>query len=464
MIMPTEVRASGGSPVRWSSSFSLYLSAAGAAVGLGSIWRFPYLAGANGGSAFIVVFVLACTFIAIPFLVAELALGRNSQRSPPEAVGEVARRHGLSTRWNAIGIMGSLSAFLIFTYYTVIAGWVLAYTWKCATGQLSQAGPRGVTHLWSQFLANPIEIGLWHLGFLFITAFICARGVNRGIEVANKIRAPALLALLCILVGYSLTTGDVSRGLSFAFRPDFTALNGHVILAAFGQAFFATGVGQAMIMAYGAYAAPGTSLFKTAVIVSASILLVSLLSTLMIFPMVFHYGMDPAQGSQLVFEVLPRVFSEMPGGRLVGTLFFLLLTLAALTPSIGVLEPTVAWLVQRFDVERSKAVWLSTVVAWLLGIGSVLSFNLWAGWHPLGFLPGFSAKTYFDVLDYVTANLLGPIGALLTSFFLGWRVTDVLAETELAETNPMARRTCIWALRYLCPIALLAVFSSVVIT
>ncbi len=463
MANPTEAHASAGSPVRWSSSFTLYLSSAGAAVGLGSIWRFPYLAGTNGGCAFIVVFVLACTFIAIPFLVAELALGRNSQRSPPEAAGEVARRHGLSTRWNAIGIMGSFSAFLIFTYYTVIAGWVLAYTWKCATGLLSQAGPQEVPRLWSRFLASPFEVGCWHLAFLLIVAFICARGVKRGIEIANKIRAPALLALLCILVGYSLKTGDVSRGLSFAFRPDFTAVNGRVILAAVGQAFFATGVGQGMIMAYGAYAAPGMSLFRTAVIVSASILLVSLLATLMIFPMVFHYGMDPAQGSQLVFEVLPRVFAEMPGGRLVGSLFFLLLTLAALIPATGVLEPAVAWLVQRFEVARGKAVWLCTATAWVLGIGSVLSFNLWAGWHPLGFLPGFAAKTYFDVLDYVTANFLGPIGALLTSLLLGWRITDVLAATELAETNPIARRTCIWALRYLCPIALFAVFATAVI-
>jgi NSS family neurotransmitter:Na+ symporter len=299
---------------------------------------------------------------------------------------------------------------------------------------------------------------------MLIVAFICARGVRGGIEIANKIRAPALLALLCILAGYSLATGDVSRGLTFAFRPDFSALNGQVILAAVGQAFFATGVGQGMIMAYGAYASPGMSLLRTSIIITASILLVSLLATLMIFPMVFHYGMNPAQGSQLVFEVLPRVFAEMPGGRLVGSLFFLLLTLAALMPATGVLEPTVAWLVQRFGVGRRRAVWLCTAIAWVLGIGSVLSFNLWAGWRPLGLLAGFADKTYFDVLDYVTANVLGPIGALLTSILLGWRIKDVLATTELAETTRVARRTCIWALRYLCPIALLAVFATALIS
>ncbi len=307
--------SSSGSQVRWSSRFAFYLGAAGAAVGLGSIWRFPYLAGSSGGSAFILVFIAACLFIATPLLVAEFAMGRRSRRSPPEAAGAVAAELGLSSRWNVIGVLGALAAFLIVGYYTVIAAWVLAYTFKAAFGMLSAAGPQGVGDLWKAFLADPLEIGLWHIAFLVIMAVISSRGLNRGIELANKIRAPGLLFLLGILVLYSLWTGDVRRGLTFAFQPDFSAINAQVVLAAIGQAFYATGVGQAMMIAYGAYVAPGTSLVRTSFVITGAILLVSLLSTLMVFPLVFGYGMDPAQGSQLVIEVLPRAFAEMPAGR-----------------------------------------------------------------------------------------------------------------------------------------------------
>lgn len=450
------------SQVRWSSRFAVYLGAAGAAVGLGSIWRFPYLAGTGGGSAFILVFIAACVLIATPLLVAELALGRRSRRSPPEAAGAVAAESGLSTRWNAIGILGAISAFLIVGYYTVIAGWVLAYTFKAAFGVLSSAGPQGVGTVWREFLSDPLEVGLWHVAFLVLMAAISARGLNRGIELANKIRAPGLLILLGILVVYSLSTGDVRRGLTFAFLPDFSAINAQVVLAAIGQAFYATGVGQAMMIAYGAYIAPGTSLVRTSLVISGSILLVSLLSTLMVFPLVFGYGMDPAQGSQLVFEVLPRAFAEMPAGRLIGTLFFLLLVLAALMPSIACLEPTVAWLIQRRGLPRTTAVWGATAAAWVLGVGSVLSFDQLADWHPLGFLPGFASKTFFDVMDYVSSDILLAAGALLTSILMSWRARSVLAE-ELTETTPLARRACVWLLSYLCPLAIVAVFVAAVL-
>jgi neurotransmitter:Na+ symporter, NSS family len=446
--------------VLWSSHFAVYLGTAGAAVGLGSIWRFPYLAGTGGGSAFILVFVLACVLIATPLLAAEFALGRRSQHSPPEAAGAVARESGLSSRWNAIGILGSLAAFLIFSYYSVIAGWVLAYAWKCAAGVLSRAGPAHVGALWQQFTSNPLEVGAWHAVFVVLVVLISARGLQRGIEAANKIRAPGLLVLLLILVTYSLSAGDVRRGLAFAFTPNFRALNAQVVLAAIGQAFYATGVGQAMMIAYGAYIEPGTSLIRTSLIITGSILAVSLLATLMVFPLVFAYGMNPAQGPALVFDVLPRVFTEMPGGRLVGTLFFVLLVLAALMPSVALLEPTVAWLVQRFGLARIPAVCLVAGSAWFLGLGSVLSFNLWAGWHPLAFIPVLGGKTFFDVMDYVSANIMLPVGAVLTSILVGWRLSLVFTTGELAETTPAIRAACCWLLRYLCPLAILAVFVT----
>jgi NSS family neurotransmitter:Na+ symporter len=448
--------------VAWSSTLAIYLGTAGASVGLGSIWRFPYLAGTGGGSAFILVFVLACVLVATPLLVAEFSLGRASRLSPPEAAGAVAVSMGRSSRWNAIGILGTVGVYLIFSYYTVIAAWILAYAWKCGVGILSAAGPQHVADVWATFQANPLEAIAWHAGFVAIVILISARGLQGGIEPANKIRAPALLTLLLILVIYALATGNVRRGLSFAFKPDFSAINAQVVLSAIGQAFYATGVGQAMMIAFGAYMQRGTSLVRASLVITASIVLVSLLATMMIFPLVFGYGMNPAQGPALVFDVLPRVFTEMPGGRLIGTLFFSLLVLAALTPSMACLEAPVAWLVGR-GFSRPAAVWMVGVSSWLIGIGTILSFNVWSGWHPLGFIPLFAHKTFFDVLDYVCSNIALPVGALLTSILVGWRLSSSFADGQLMETTPFARIACVWLLRYVCPVAILAVFVATLI-
>lgn len=444
----------------WSSRFAFYLGSVGAAVGLGSIWRFPYLAGTSGGSAFVLVFVLAIGLIATPLLAAEFMIGRRARRSPPTAAGEVARQSGLSERWNAIGLLGTAAAFLILSYYAVVAGWVMAYTWKCASGALSGLSPAEVSALWRRFLSSPLEMGAWHMAFIALVAFFSARGLRGGIELATKIRGPALLGLLLLLDVYALTAGASRRGLAFAFAPNFRAITPDVVLVAIGQAFYATGVGMAMMIAYGAYVSRGTSLVKSAAIISGSILLVSLLSTLLVFPLVFHYGMNPAQGPELVFEVLPRVFAEMPGGRVVGSLFFLLLVFAALTPSIAALEPVNAHLLQRTHLRRVHTTLLSAGAVWLLGIASVLSFNVWAHWRPLAFLPGFGEKTWFDTADYAASNVLLPLGALLTSVLVGWRLDRAVTREELAETTPFARRACIFLLRTVCPVAIVAVLVA----
>ncbi len=447
----------------WSSRFAFYLSAVGAAVGLGSIWRFPYLVGSNGGSAFIFVFVLACLLIATPLLVAEFAIGRHARRSPPEAAGVVAQDSGLTTRWNVIGVLGTLAVIIVMSYYTVLAGWVLAYSWKVGAGALVGLDRPQVAAMWREFLSRPWEVGAWHLAFVALAVFISARGVGRGIEAANKIRAPALLTLLLVLVAYALATGDVKNGLNFAFAPNFGAIKPQVILAAIGQAFFATGVGIAMMIAYGSYVARGTSLLRCSLIIVASILLVSILASLMIFPLVFAYGMDPAQGTELVFEVLPTLFAEMPGGRVIGSLFFLLLIFAALTPSLAGLEPLVAWLQQRREFSRPMAAVTGGAASWLLGIGSLLSFSLWSEWRPLGFLPVFAQSTFFDVMDYVASNVLPPVGAFLTSAFVGWRVSRAIVAEQLIETIPIGRLLVVWLLRYACPIALAVILTTAMV-
>lgn len=438
----------------WSSRVAFYLATVGGAVGLGSIWRMPYLVGSNGGSAFIVVFVIACLVIATPLLVAEFLIGRRARKSPPEAAGAVARESGLSTRWNVIGILGTIAAFAIISYYTVIAGWVLAYTWKCATGALVGLPRADVASLWRGFLASPLELAAWHLAFLVMVAVISARGVGRGVEVATTVRAPVLLGLLLVLMAYAMKIGDVGQGLRFAFVPNFAAITPQVVLAAVGQAFYATGVGMAMMMAMGSYVTRGTSLVRSALIISGSILLVSLLATLTIFPLVFHYGMNPAAGTELVFDVLATVFAQMPGGRIFGTLFFMLLVFAALTPSMAGLEPLIEWLEQRRGLSRRRAAIVAAAAAWISGIGSVLSFNLWAGWHPLGALAMFRDKTFFDVVDFVSSNVMLPIGAMATSVLVGWLLSRKLVNEELSDESPVAARVCVWLLRYVCPVAI----------
>jgi NSS family neurotransmitter:Na+ symporter len=450
----------GSEPGRWSSKFAFHLAAVGASVGLGSIWRFPYLTGANGGSAFVIIFIGACLFIATPLLVAEFAIGRRSRRNPPEAAGVVAASFGFSRGWNAIGILGTVATFLIMSYYTVIAGWVLAYTWECASGHLAGLTRPEVGRHFHDFLSNPLRVGTWHLAFITLIGSILARGVNSGIELANKIRGPGLLSLLLILVAYALSTGDVTRGISFAFAPDLHRLSANVVLAAIGQAFYATGVGMAIMLAYGAYVPLGVSLVRSALVISSSIVLVSLLATLMIFPLVYRYGLNPAQGADLVFNVLPTAFAEMPGGRIIGTLFFLLLVFAALTPSLAGFEPIVAWLEQRRNLSRGKASFLAAAGIWMLGVGSVLSFNVCAHRHPFAWVTRLQSMTVFDAFDYISSNVLLPVGALLTCLFVGWRLPRNFGDTELREETADTRRIVLLSLRYICPLALATVLIA----
>jgi neurotransmitter:Na+ symporter, NSS family len=294
--------------------------------------------------------------------------------------------------------------------------------------QPARSGRCGAGHF-RGFLASPLRVGAWHLAFIAIVCTISARGVNRGIELANKIRAPGLLILLLILVAYALTTGDVTRGLTFAFAPDVSKLSANVVLAAIGQAFYATGVGMAMMLAYGAYVPQGASLLRSALVISGSIVLVSLLATLMIFPLVYKYGLNPAQGADLVFNVLPTAFAEMPGGRMIGTLFFLLLVLAAAS-------------------------------VWVLGVGSVLSFNAWANWHPFSGITRLRSMTFFDALDFFSSNVLLPVGALFTCALIGWRLPRSFGAAELPEETPAIRRLILLLLRYVCPVAIAAVLVA----
>jgi neurotransmitter:Na+ symporter, NSS family len=439
-----------------SSRASFYLVTIGAAVGLGSIWRFPYLAGKYGGGLFVATFLGVCMVIAVPLLVAEFFIGQVSRQSPPRAAGAVAALAGLGRRWDTIGALGSLSAFLVFSYYTMIAGWVVAYAFQTARGDLTGLSSDAITAGFHGFLGSPLRVFAWQLGFVVLTGLVSSLGLHGGIERISKFRAPALLVLLLILVAYSLYVGDTARGLSFAFSPRTHTLSGEMLLAAVSQAFYATGVGMAMMIAYGAYIPGGTSLFRSAIFVVASIMIVSILATLVIFPLVFRYHLDPAQGPKLVFEVLPTAFAEMPAGRLIGTVFFTLLALAAVTPAIAALEPTVAWLENR-GTGRVRAVLWVCIAGAGVGLGSVFSFNIWADWRPLGFVPGFGARSFFDIVDFISSDLLLPVGALCTCIFVGWVLPGRLTATPTDPSAPRIHPALRFLLRFVCPIAIVGV-------
>ncbi len=446
----------------WSSQLAIYLGTIGAAVGLGSIWRFPYLAGTLGGGSFIGVFVLACLIIATPLLVAEYLIGRYSGLAPIDAAGDMAISIGSSRRWNIIGQLATVAAFLISSYYTIVAGWVVAYAWKCGTGAIAGLSRPELQGEWRHFLANPWQLMGWQVGFICAVTLISARGLGPGIELASRIRAPVLLVLLLFLDAYSLSTGDVAQTLRFVFAPHWHSLSAAVVLAAIGQAFYATGVGMGMMLAYGSYMPRHAPLVRPALLVSGSILLVSLLATILVFPLVFRFHMDPAGGPALVFDVLPTAFALMPGGRYIGTIFFVLLIFAALTPSLAGLEPVTAWLQAR-GFQRWTAAVASGFAIWVAGIGSVLSFNWIAGWHPLEVVPILAGKSLFEVVDFVAGNLLLPVGALMTCLFVGWRLDRATFAIELSGSPALVVEFCRILLRYVCPVAIAAVLLAALV-
>ncbi|MGH8193734.1 MAG: sodium-dependent transporter [Woeseiaceae bacterium] len=440
----------------WSSRVAFYFVSIGAAVGLGTLWRFPYLAG-QYGSAFIVVFVLVCALITTPILAAEFMLGRSGRGSPPAATRAVALASGGSSRWSIIGWLGTAAIVAIMAYYSVIGGWVLAYAGTFATGDLAGAGAEEVGRRFAALLADPWALTFWHFAFMAITVAISAAGLQRGIELANKIMIPGLFALMLGLVAYAFATGDLERGVPFVFRSDWSQIDADLLLAAVGQAFYATGVGMAIMMAYGAYVPSGVSLLRSGAVISASIVVASILASLIIFPLAFRFEVDPAQGPELAFVVLPAIFTHMPGGQIAGFAFFILLAFAALSSAIAGLEPPAAVLRERFGVSRRASVSIVGAAMWLAGLPVVLSFNLWSELRPLAGIPRYAGYGIFEIMDYTAANLLLPIGALLTCIFVAWRLPDSTLSDQL-ELGDGRRRTYRRLLGWLCAPAILLLF------
>jgi len=440
---------------QWSSRWAFVMAAAGSAVGLGNIWKFPYITGNNGGGAFVLVYLACIALIGIPIMMAEVMIGRRGRQSPVNTMISLSDEAGKHRAWSLLGWSGVIAGFLILSYYSVIAGWGLAYIFRTATGMFHGVAADKVGSIFNDFLASPERLLAWHTIFIVMTMVVVARGVRSGLEQAVRYLMPALFVILVIMVGYAMNTADFDKGLEFLFKPDFSKLSRDSILIAMGHAFFTLSLGMGAIMIYGSYMPERVSIAKTTFLIAGADTLVALMAGMAIFPIVFANHLQPGAGPGLIFVTLPVAFGQMPGGTFFGALFFVLVVFAAWTSSISLIEPAVTWLVENRGMRRLTACLWSGIAVWLLGIGTVLSFNMWSGFKVFG-------KTFFDLLDYLTANIMLPLGGLFIAIFAAWVMKDADVREEMAMVNDVGYRLWHFLVRFVTPIGVVIVFLNAI--
>jgi len=442
----------------WSSRLAFVLAATGSAVGLGNIWRFPYTAGEYGGGAFVIVYILCVAAIGIPIMMAEIMLGRRGRQSPINTMRALAEREGASPLWQLLGWMGILSGFLILSFYSVIAGWTLAYVMRAAGGLFTGIDAAGSEAVFSALVGDAERLLAWHTIFMVLTVIVVARGVAGGLEKAVRVLMPALFLLLIIMVLYAAQAGDFASGAAYLFQPDFRELRdnaGEAILSAMGQAFFSLSLGMGAIMIYGSYLNSQDSIMQNTIIIAVMDTLVAVLAGLAIFPIVFANGLEPGSGPGLIFQTLPIAFGQMPLGQFFGSVFFVLLVFAAWTSAISLLEPLVAWLVENRGFSRVRAAILGGVAVWLLGIACLLSLNEWSGFKVFG-------MGILDLFDYVTANVLLPLGGVLIAVFAGWVLSRSASAAELRIASEGLYQVWLVLIRFIAPLAVILVFAHAI--
>lgn len=438
----------------WSSRLAFILAATGSAVGLGNIWRFPYVTGENGGGAFVIVYLVCVVLIGLPIMMSEILIGRRGRQSPINTMRTLAQEEGCNPAWQYLGWMGMAAGFMILSFYSVVAGWTLAYVFRTGSGVFSGATAEGVSSIFNEFVADPERLLAWHTIFIVMTIIVVSRGVKSGLEKAVRFLMPALFVLLVVMVGYSMNTDGYSAALDYLFEPDFSKIDAKVILSAMGQAFFSLSLGMGAIMIYGSYLSHTASIARTAAVVAFMDTLVAVLAGLAIFPLVFAYQLEPQGGPGLIFKTLPIAFGQMPGGELFGSLFFVLLVFAAWTSSISLLEPAVTWLVENRGMNRVKASAWTGIAAWVLGVGSLFSLNIWSGYKLFD-------KTFFDLIEYLTANVMLPLGGLLIAIFAVWKMSREASRGELGMSDGIGYAIWRFLVKYITPVAIGLVFLNV---
>ena len=410
---------------RWSSRWLFVLAAAGSAVGLGNIWKFPYIAGENGGGAFVLIYLVCVAFVGAPIMISEVMLGRKGRASPINTMGTLAKQASASGRWGFVGWMGVLAGVLILSYYAVIAGWALNYVWLTASGTFNAASAQVATSTFDQLQQDPLQMVAWHSLFIFITIWIVARGVSRGLETAIRWFMPLLFVLLLVLLGYSASSGGFAQGWAFMFDFNWDVVGPETWLIAMGQAFFTLSLGMGTMMAYGAYVPDDSHIGSTVLTIVVLDTFVAVAAGLAIFPLVFVNGLEVGQGPGLMFVTLPLAFGQLPMGALFGTVFFVLVSFAAITSAISLTEPAIAYLVEEYNAKRSRVAVSLGVFCWLLGLGTVFSFNIWADVKPLFGL------NFFEIVDQLSQNIMLPLGGLLIALFAVWVLPQNIVREQL---------------------------------
>jgi NSS family neurotransmitter:Na+ symporter len=429
----------------WSSRLAFILAATGSAVGLGNIWRFPYMASDNGGGAFVLIYLACIALVGLPILMAEILIGRQGRTSPVNALSKAADDSGRSYFWTAPGWMGMVAGVLILSFYSVVAGWTLYYAWLYLGQLFGQPGISDAGATFGNLLQNAGQLTFWHAIFMVMTVAVVALGVEKGLERAVKFLMPALLAMLFVLLGYGATTGNLGQAAGFLFVPDFSAISGEVYLRAMGQAFFSLSLGMCAMMTYGAYLPRDVSVAKVGAIVALSDTAVALLAGLAIFPIVIQFSIEPSGGGPgMIFTALPMAFNEM--GAIFGLLFFALLAVAAWTSSISLLEPTTAYLVERTNLTRRSAALGMALLTWVVGLVSVLSFNHWSHIRPFGL-------DLMTLIERIANDLMLPLGGMLIALFAGWRLSGRISREQLSDLPDWLYTAWLWIVRLIAPLA-----------
>jgi len=435
----------------WNSRWSFVLATTGSAIGLGNIWKLPYMIGVNGGSAFVLIYILSILCVGIPLLMTEIMLGRRVQKNPIDAMKSLAKESSRSNNWKFVGGMGMLTGVMILCFYSVIGGWVLSYISTAVQDGFTGISAEQSSDNFGNLLASPLTLLFWHTIFMFITMGVVSRGVTSGLERANNFLIPALFVLLLILLGYSMSVGDMQTSFHFMFNPDFSKITPITTLVALGHAFFSLSIGMGSIMVYGSYLKKDVSISRTSIYIAIADTLLGLLVGLAIYALVFANHLDPSEGPGLIFKTLPIAFGQMPWGNFFGVLFFILVAFAASTSAISLVEPTIAWIVENTRIKRQKACLGLGLFIWSVGISVLLSFNIW---QDVTIIFGLGI---FDTLDKLTSTIMLPLGGLLMAIFAGYFMKKRHSKDELDLTEKTYN---LWRManNIIAPLAICSVF------
>lgn len=449
---------------QWSSRFVFLMAAIGSAVGLGNVWRFPFITGENGGGAFILIYLVTTAAIALPILIAEIMLGRMGGKSPINSLITIVRKHKKSSLWVLMTWGGTLGGFFVLSYYSVIGGWALKYTTLAVSDTFAGIDGDGSGQVFGDFIADGPALIFWHTLFMVINIGIIVGGLRKGIERAVVFLMPLLFLLLVGLVIYAASTPGFTAATDFLFTFDFSKVTPNTFLLAIGQGFFSVSVALGAMMAYGAYLDKDVSIPSSAFIIAIADTGVAILAGLAIFPLVFSFALEPSAGPGLVFVTVPVAFGQMEAGLWVGSMFFLLLSVAAITSAISLLEPAVGYMEEATRYSRRTMALAVGGLCWFVGLASAFSFNDWSAFYPLAMIGLLDGKTVFDVLDFVATSWVQPGVGIMMAVFVGW----VLSRETVMEALNMSGAAPVWfgiwyfLVRVVCPLAVLIIFASAV--